>query len=231
MFASGVQLKAANPLNQEQLPVEQWGTNVVAMSFAGRLGDTFRVLAAYSNTVVTISGIVVTNSNGSYGGTNYAVVTTNRDAGQFYETILLGPAQFQSSKPIQVAQFANGADFDANYKEDPAEGDPCEIMLPPIAHWVNSYTIYASTNDYEIRDFDTNYVNLIVAQSGIGTILLDGSSVASTNFTAIGGSGYYGAQIPVVPGTHTINSSQPVEVQIYGWGYTDAYGYFGGVVK
>jgi len=72
----------------------------------GRLGDTFRVLAAYSNTVVTISGIVVTNSNGSYGGTNYAVVTTNRDAGQFYETILLGPAQFQSTKPFKLLSLA-----------------------------------------------------------------------------------------------------------------------------
>ena len=39
MFAKGVQLKAANPLMQEQLPVEQWGTNVVAMSFAAKGGS------------------------------------------------------------------------------------------------------------------------------------------------------------------------------------------------
>ena len=30
---------------------------------------------------------------------------------------------------------------------------------------------------------------------------------------------------------HTVTSSQPVEVQVYGFGYEDACGYFGGVVK
>ena len=42
---------------------------------------------------------------------------------------------------------------------------------------------------------------------------------------------YYGARLPVTIGTHTVSSSQPVEVQVYGFGYEDACGYFGGVVK
>jgi hypothetical protein len=29
----------------------------------------------------------------------------------------------------------------------------------------------------------------------------------------------------------TVGSSQPMEVQVYGWGLTDAYGYFGGVTQ
>jgi YD repeat-containing protein len=66
-------------------------------------------------------------------------------------------------------------------------------------------------------DFDENYLNLIVAQSGITDTLLDGSLVAATNFVAIGRSGYCGAQIAVTTsGVHTVTSSQPVEVQIYG---------------
>jgi hypothetical protein len=67
------------------------------------------------------------------------------------------------------------------------------------------------------------------------------SAVASTNFTAIGSSGYYGAQIPVSGGNgaltsdpvtnacvHTVTSSQPVDVQVYGWGNADSYGWIGG---
>jgi hypothetical protein len=62
--------------------------------------------------------------------------------------------------------------------------------------------------------------------------VLDGSIVASTNFVAIGNSGYYGAQITITnSGKHTVTSSQPVGVQAYGFGNDDAYGYFGGVVK
>ena len=53
---------------QEQLPVDTWGTQALALSFAGRTGgDSYRVLAAYSNTVVTI-----TTTNGVMAGTNQA---------------------------------------------------------------------------------------------------------------------------------------------------------------
>jgi len=63
------------------------------------------------------------------------------------------------------------------------------------------------------------------------TALVDGSHIASTNFVTIGTSGFYGAQIPVTNGVHTVTSSQPVGVEVYGFGSTDAYGYSGGIVK
>jgi hypothetical protein len=43
----------ANPLVQEQLPVESWGKQALALSFTNRLnGDSYRVLAAYLDTLV-----------------------------------------------------------------------------------------------------------------------------------------------------------------------------------
>jgi hypothetical protein len=74
-------------------------------------------------------------------------------------------------------------------------------------------------------------MNLIVAQSAITSTLLDGSPVAAASFVPIGASGYYGAQLSVTNGVHTVTSSQPVGVEVYGFGYEDAYGYFGGIVK
>jgi hypothetical protein len=228
---------AGNPLVQEQLPVAQWGTNVVAMSFAGRLnGDTYRVLAANSNTVVTNTGTVVTviNANAPYGPwtvttSNEVVTVTITNAGQFYDIIVDGPVQFQSTKPIQVAQFANGVASD----NPPFKyGDPCEILLLPIGHYLETNTVVTLTNDYVTGDFGENFLNLIVAQSAITNTLVDGSHIASTNFVAIGTSGYYGAQLTVTnSGAHTVSSSQPVGVEVYGFGFDDAYGYFGGVVK
>jgi hypothetical protein len=73
---------------------------------------------------------------------------------------------------------------------------------------------------------------VIVPQSAISTTSVDGMTIAATNFVAIGTSGYYGAQVTITnSGTHTIISSQPVSVEVYGFGKEDAYGYFGGVVK
>jgi hypothetical protein len=100
-------------------------------------------------------------------------------------------------------------------------------LLLPAGHYLAANTVVTV-----LDDFDENHLNLIVAQSGTNTTLLDGTLVAATNFVAIGSSGYYGAQITITTsGAHTVTSSQPVEVQVYGWGYTDAYSYFGGVVK
>ena len=61
---------------------------------------------------------------------------------------------------------------------------------------------------------------------------MDNSIVAVTNYAAFGTSGYFGAQITITnSGAHKVTSSQPVGVEVYGWGFTDAYGYFVGIVK
>ena len=69
-------------------------------------------------------------------------------------------------------------------------------------------------------------------QSALTSTFVDAVPVAATNFVAIGTSGYYGAQITVTnSGAHTVTSPQPVEVQVYGFGFYDAYSFLGGVVK
>jgi hypothetical protein len=149
----------------------------LAVGFAGRMnGDSYRVLAAYDNTVIWTNGMVA--------GTN--------QAGQFLDLILNGPVEFQANQPIQVAHLANGYQFD-----DATYGDPCEILLPPTSHWLLTNTVFTLPNDNTNGDFAENYLNLIVAQSAITNTLVDGSHIATTNFVAIGSSGYYGAQIPV----------------------------------
>jgi hypothetical protein len=60
---------------------------------------------------------------------------------------------------------------------------------------------------------------------------VDSLPVVVTNFVAIGTNGYYGARLSVTNGTHKVTSSQPVSVEVYGFGGADAYGYFGGIVK
>ena len=195
---------SGNPLMQQQMPIDSWGKQVLALSFAGRTGgDSYRVLAAFTNTIVLTNGVVV----GTY------------QAGQFLDLTNSGPVEFRGSQPIQVAHFANGLDL-SGY------GDPCEILLPPIAH-------YLMTNIVETpaEGFDINYLNIIVIQSAITNTVLDGSTVAATNFMAIGTSGYFGAQLSVTNGVHKVKSSQPVGVEVYGFGDHDAYGYFGGIVK
>ena len=73
-------------------------------------------------------------------------------------------------------------------------------------------------------------MNLIVSQLATNSTYTNGVLVAATNFVAIGTSGYFGAQVRAAI-TNTVTSSQPVGVEVYGWDWWDAYGYFGGIVK
>jgi hypothetical protein len=74
-------------------------------------------------------------------------------------------------------------------------------------------------------------VNIIVPRSATNSTFVDSLPVVVTNFVAIGTNGYYGARLSVTNGTHKVTSSQPVSVEVYGFGGADAYGYFGGIVK
>ena len=203
--------EAGNPLVQEQLPVCQWGTQALALSFGGRTGgDTYRVLGVNSDTVVTTNGVIV--------GTN-----------QLFDLLIDGPVEFKASQPIQVAHFANGVKFD----NPPFDyGDPCEILLPPAGHYLTTNIVFTLTNDLVTGDFPVNWLNIIVTRLAITNTLVDGVPLTTNDFVAIGTSGYYGTRYSLTnSGPHTVAGSQPVGVEVYGFGETDAYGYFGGTVK
>jgi hypothetical protein len=87
-----------------------------------------------------------------------------------------------------------------------------------------------------------SFLNLIVPQSAITNTFVNGSPitnlVAITNFVAITNSGYWAARVSIAAGTnYTIVSSQPLEVQVYGFAdspyteFDDAYGYIGGLTS
>jgi hypothetical protein len=204
-----------NPLVQEQIPVSSWGNQALSLSFGRPGGDDYRILA------VTNSTVVITTTNG--------VVTNALQAGQPYDAILDGPVEFQADNPIQVAQISQGANTDTNGPGINPVGDPCEILLPPTGHYLTSYafTVPDYTDSYN-QPFE-NFVNLVVPHSARSTALLDGTNISANNFQPISNSGYSAARLPVAPGTHTLSSSQPMEVEVYGFGFCDIYGFIGGV--
>jgi len=207
-----------NPLVQEQLPVSSWGNQALSLSFGRPGGDSYRILSLTNTTVV------ITTNNGA--------VTNELTNGQTLDVLLDGPVEFQANNPIQVAQISQGAVTDTNAFGEPLGepfGDPCEILLPPTGHYLTSYAFSVPYYFDYYNDPFQNFLNLVVPESAISTTLLDRSIVAATNFVAIGNSGYSAARISnVAHGTHTVSSSQPMEVEVYGFGAADAYGFIGG---
>ena len=185
----------------EQLPpTNSWGRSFVTLPLATRNnGDTFQILVAIDNTEIKINGIVV--------------ATLNR--GQFHNQIIDGGATITANNPILVAQYSNSTSFDG------ITSDPFMMLIPPFEQFQTSYTIISLVE----AQFIGQFLNVVVANVGVGNILLDNTAIPANSFTAIGTSGFSGAQIPVSQGIHNLSSNIPFGTFVYGFGSAESYGY------
>jgi IgGFc binding protein len=196
---------ACNTLAEEMTPTDTWGTDFLTEPLASRSGDTFRIMASENGTTVDIDGS--------------QVATLNAD--QFYETILSSASTITANNPVQLMQYSNSSSYDG------ANSDPFDITIPPTEQFLNSYTV-ATEPDGADPAITQNYLNIVAPTSEVTTIDLDGTDLPSSDFTAIAGSSYSGAQVAVDFGSHTISAPLPFGLTVYGEGGYDGYGYPGG---
>ena len=189
-------------LVEQVTPTSTWGRRFITTPLASRQnGDTFRIVAATDDTEVRIDGDVV----------------ATLDAGHVHEQILTASSVIESTEPVLVAQFANGSTFSGN------PGDPFMMIVPPYEQFLNAYTVTTPATG-----FVQSYVNVVAPGDGSG-ITLDGTLIPTSEFAAVGDSGYSAAAIAVEPGTHRLSAARPFGLAIYGFNNDDSYGYTGGL--
>jgi hypothetical protein len=199
---------ACNQLLEQLWPVASWGNNFITMPLASRTGgDTFRFLASVNNTTVNLNG---------------APLAPVLNQGQYIQQTVTGPSYITANQPIYVMQYSNSSSFDRD-----ANADPFMISVPAIGQYQAAYTVGIPAPSYT---FTANYENIFAPTSAVGTILMDGTAIPAASFTAIGASGYSGAQVAVSAATH--NATGPVAFGdlAYGYGSTDGYGYPAGLL-
>ncbi len=188
---------------EELPPTSTWGKSFVTEPLATRLdGDTFRFLASTDGTTVSVNSA--------------AVATLNR--GQLHEQIITGAATVTADKPILVAQYSNGSTWDG------VTSDPFMMLIPPYEQFLGGYTVTTPASGFAI-----NYINVVAPAAAVGAITLDGSAIPPGSFTAIGSSGFSGAQVSVALGSHTLAGPLPFGAFMYGFADDDSYGYPGGL--
>lgn len=187
----------------EQLPpTPAWGQSFVTVPFATRLnGDTLRVIASADNTTVSLNSSVV--------------ATLQR--GQLWEAIVATPAHITADKKVLVAQFAHGRRFD-----NVDNSDPLMMLITPVEQFSGSYIAAAATGF-------TNYLNLVVPSSAVGSVQLNGVTVPLESFSAIGTSPFSGAQLSVAPGAHRLTGAVSFGAFVYGFVFAQGYGYAAGM--
>lgn len=196
-----VDYMAADFLVEQLPPTNSWATQYLTMPLGGRnIADTYRIISAEDNTTVTVNSTPVPVLN----------------KGQAVQFLSGNPQQILSNKPVFVAQYANGMTFDYT------TGDPFMMNIIPIDQFINNSKVVIPNG------YSYNYLTIIVPNSAIGTVLLDGSIINPSFFSSISSSGYSGARILVMPGLHTIIAPYNFGVWAYGFRDYESYGFPGG---
>ncbi len=194
---------------EEMIPTNLWGTTFGTVPLATRAdGDKVRVLASQDGTSVLING--------------QQVATLDRAA--FFETQLTTASYITASAPVEVMQYSDSATFDNDM-----DADPMMMLIPPFQHFAGDY-VFATPVDPFPRSYPwvSHYMNVVLPSAAAGTLVLDGAKVDTSGFAGIPGSAFIGGQVQIYPGSHSVSSSLPFDVQLYGWALQDAYGYAGG---
>ena len=201
---------ACDHLYEQSIPVDYWGRDFIVVPSAGRRGglgnaDIVKITSSQGSCDITINGTIVAN---------------NLNRGATYETDVSysSPIRIKTTKPCCVCLYLSGS----RYGGDP--GDPASVVIPPIEQGVCEVT-FAAYNTTNITD---HYTNIVTERRYVSGMTLDGNSIAS-QFAPLD-TVYSYAQLPVLPGTHTLQSSNSNFVaHFYGLGRIDSYAYTAGM--
>lgn len=198
------QINFCDQLLEEEAPIPSWGRQFYVGRFEGKSEYVVRVISSEPGTQVFL---------------NNQRVATLANAGDFYENNhLVQNSLITTSKPSLVAEFAQSSDADSV-----KIGDPFMLFITPTEQFLKYYNFVTP-----VKGDWHHYVNLVVPNSAISTLKLDGRLIAPKYYKTIGISRYSIAQYEIGYGSHSVICDLPFGLYSYGFGVAgdnyDSYG-------
>ncbi|MCC7537771.1 MAG: IgGFc-binding protein, partial [Deltaproteobacteria bacterium] len=188
---------ACDHLEEAIFPLEAWGKDVLL--------STTQPIRGEPNLVRVISGH--DGNNVTFDPPVMAPRTMNR--GDIVELETRDPIRIQGSEALLVVQFLVGQDYAGIGSSGMmGVGDPSISLGIPTEQFRTEYTFLAPLT------YEMSFAN-ITAPDG-QSVLLDGTPVSG--FAPIGGTGMSAARVAISGGVHTVTSSMPFGLTVYGFG-------------
>jgi len=207
---------ACDHIEESIFPAETLGKEYVVTVPAGPNGG--KAPGQWVRIIGNIDGTTLTFDPPINGGTATINAASVLDLGiQAQDFKVSGNNEF-----LVVTFMEGGSVVDPNAGVGKEKGDPSQSLTTAIEQYRDMYVFLAP------QDYDVNYVN-IMAPPGT-SVTLDETEVPASEFQAVGGSGINVARVKLNPtGTHSLKSSKPVGIQVYGYGAYTSYQYPGGL--
>lgn len=210
------QAPACDHVEESNLPAETLGKDYIVSEPTGPhgsvVGQQVRIIGNFDNTQLTYS----TRPPG-------CPLTIN--AGQIADCgVVAQDFEVKGSNSFAVGVFTQGASVVDPASQPPnQEGDPDESMMVAVPQYRTKYVFLAPT------DYTENYL-VVTAPTG-AVVSLDGANLSATP-APVGSTGFGILRVPLGPGqagAHVLTSTQPVGIQVMGYGAYTSYQYPGGL--
>jgi hypothetical protein len=210
-------LHACNPLLEQILPIDSWGTEFVASPIVADGGSLFRVVARCDSTEIVIN--------------NTPAFRLNKDESYAFRFDV--GLHIVASGPILCVQYLT-AGLSGSFDPRLPNGDPSMIVLQPREQWTRSAMLTTPSLAARTQGAGPvgwrHFLHLSIDTNGLAGLLVDGAPPSFTYSFRTGNWIIGGVALGV--GNHTITSASPFGATTYGNSAQDAYGYpLAGVVR
>lgn len=245
---------ACDHVEEQLFPFVTWGKNFVgartaplrltnnSFATAANAGpDYYKIVAGCpdsacpNGTTITLSSLPAAADVLSGGGCEAGTALTSAATpcrlrgGRFIEFRSRTSFKISADQPIQVAQTFAGQEATTGTVR-PVQGDPSQVLLPPVEQWRASYTVLTAPGTQD------NYLGIVVDDARVQEVRVDGAIVTSA-WTTLPSTTFKVTNMPVQTGSHFIQViARPGQTEVPGAGVTVygfdsyvSYGYTGGL--
>ena len=188
--------------------VDRYTTNAIVPTTFGvenPSSNLVRVLAATNGTQVFNNGVLVATLN----------------AGQFADFRSGAGALITSNNPVLINTYLTGQS-----EHGSVAGDPAQSYVPGIAQWLKDYVFSTPVGT---QAYSTNFLDIAIRASDIGSLLLNGALVNASNCTALGATIFDTCEIAIAAGAGEILANGTFLLLLDGGTAYDSYLTFAGV--
>jgi hypothetical protein len=202
---------ACDHIEEVMQPLESWGKDIIVArshqpDCREPLPNVVRVVASHDDTRVMVEPEDVHDP-------------VMLDEGEVLEFEIEEDVRVIGSKGISVSQLLVGQDYEGDDASSFSKGDPSLSVAIPSEQWRKRYSILTP------ETFTDNFVGVIARQGQL--VLLNGRVI--TGLKALPGTPFVTAQLQIRGGQHTLESSLPFGVTVYGYAPYTSYMVAGGL--
>ncbi len=197
---------------EQTMPVDSWGRRFVITSSEGKPRDIVKVTSSADDNAIY------------WNGEEIAII----GYGDSYEFDLLatdGSCFIETTEPSIVFLYHTSWEdpFDPSISR---QGDPSMVWIPPIEQRIQEVTFCTFNSEHQNAFIEHHYVNIIVHQSNVNDVFIDGERINGAEFHPVAGTNEFCfIRKEIASGMHHLSCESGLIAHVYGFGEARGYAY------